>query len=249
MLNKVKFKRIFKYVNISVITFVIFLMMNSCSDDLNLKTIGFEKSYQIAKKKYDNENFVKAIEDLNIILLNYSGSVGIDSAKFLLAESHFNIEEYYLASYEFKALVDNFPSSLLAEQSLYKSALSYYKVSPDFALDQKDTKTALTKFQLFLDTYNTGEYAEKSIAKIKEIREKLSQKLFESGELYLRTDEPRAAKVYFSQVLEEYYDTEYFIRALEKLAVAYKEMEDDYNYHIYLNKFMKLKEKIEVTEN
>ena len=237
--KKKKSKLLLKNITVTIISAAI-VLLSSCSDDLNIKTIGFEKSYKIAKKTFDDENFVKAIEDLNIILLNYSGSVGIDSAKFLLAESHFNVEEFYLASYEYKSLVDNFPSSPLAEEALYNSALSYYMVAPDFILDQKDTKTALTKFQLFLDRYSSGKFASKSVTKIKEIREKLAQKEFESGELYMRTDEPRAAKVYYSLVLEEYYDTSFYIKSLERIAVAYKEMKDDYNYHLYLDKFNKV---------
>ncbi len=239
IVNPVNRNKIILRLNTFIIIILSILLMNSCSDDLNLKTIGFEKSYQIAKKKFIDEDYVKAIEDLNIIILNYSGSVGIDSAKFLLAKSHFNIEEYYLASYEYKTLVDNFPSSPLAEEALYSSALSYYMVAPDFALDQKDTKTAMTKFQLFLDSYSTGEYAAESIKKIKEIRTKLAQKEFESGELYMRIDEPRAAKVYFLLIIEEYYDTIYYNKSLEKIAEAYKEMKDDYNYQLYLDKYNK----------
>jgi len=235
--KKISNLKIIANYNLSFFILLSIVFLSSCSDDLNIKNIGFERSYKIAKKKFNDENYVKAIEDLNVILLNYSGSAGIDSAKYLLAKSHFNVEEFYLASYEFKSLVDNFPSSPLAEEALYNSALSYHMVAPDFILDQKDTKTALIKFQLFLDNYSTGEFASKSMKKIKEIREKLAKKQFESGELYMRVDEPRAAKVYFALVLEEYYDTQYYIKSLERIAEAYKEMEDDYNYHLYLDKY------------
>ena len=119
MAGKINFKLILKFGSNIIFLLIIIFGMISCSDEMNLKTIGFERSYKIAKKKYNEESYIKAIEDLNVILLNYSGAVGIDSAKFLLAESHYKIEEYYLASYEFKSLVDNFKLGLFFKVNLF----------------------------------------------------------------------------------------------------------------------------------
>ncbi len=221
----------------------VLLAVMSCTKELNVNEAGFEKSFRIALEKYRKSNYSEAITDFNKIILNYGGESGIDSAQFLIAESHFNLEEFYSASYEFIRLTENFPESKLVEDSYFKDALCYYKLSPRYTLDQKETFTAISKFQLYLDLYPQGKHSQTVSDYIKELREKLARKEFEAGDLYLRLDQPRAAKVYFNEIIDNYYDTSYYISALERISRAYLEMKDDYNYHIHISKFNELKKK------
>lgn len=219
------------------------LFIVSCSNELNIQDLGFEKSFRIAKEKYKKENYTEALTDLNRIILNYGGENGIDSVQFMIAESHFHMGEFYSSSYEYIRLTESFPESKLVEKSYYNDAECYYNLSPRYTLDQTETSKAVTKYQLYLDLFPEGRFIEDAGSRIIELREKLARKEYEAGELYLKLDQPRAAKVYFNEVIDNYYDTSYYIMSLEKLSQAYLEMEDDYNYQIFMSKFNEMKSK------
>ncbi|HQO09193.1 MAG TPA: outer membrane protein assembly factor BamD [Clostridiales bacterium] len=226
---------------VSVISTV--LIFISCTKELEIDKIGFEKSFQIAKKKFNDEKFLDALNDLNSIILNYGGENGIDSAQYLIARSHYMLKEYYSASYEFEKLADNFPESPLIEDAYFNTAECYRELSPEYVLDQKETLTAISKYQIYLDLFPKGKYFSSSNNSIKDLREKLARKTFDSGVLYLKLDQPRAAKVYFNEIIDNYYDTSFYIQAVEKISQAYSEMKDEYNYRLYLSKYQELKSK------
>ena len=219
------------------IAILLSVFLSSCTQELNLQDIGFEKSFSIAKKQYYNENYLQAIEDFNVLILNYGGQIGIDSVQYLLADTHFKLEEYYSASYEFNKLTESFPESKLAEESYFNSAMSYYKLSPIYSLDQKETYNAISKFQFYLDIYPMGQFADNANDLIRELREKLARKEFESGKLYMKMDQPRAAKFYFLEIINNYYDTTYYVLSLKFMAEASELMKDNYNYQVYKKKY------------
>ena len=232
-------------IKIKVMAFtLIVLLFCSCTNELNLKEVGFEKSFESAKKKFNAEKYVESLNDFEVILLNYSGHAGIDSAQFFLAQSHYELEEYISASYEFEKLVDNFPQSKLSEEALFKAALSYSQLSPSRVLDQSESKKALTKFQIFLDKYKSGDYADKAREHNLKIREKLARKEYEAGLLYLKMEQPRAAKVYFKSIMEKFYDSSFYLESVSNYAESCRQMDDDYNYQLYMKKYNKLKEKL-----
>jgi len=217
----------------------------SCTKDVGIEKIGFDKSFQIAKKKFNDENYREALNDLNSIILNYGGENGIDSAQFLVGRSHYELEEFYSASFEFNRLSESFPESKLVEDSYFNAAECYRELSPRYTLDQKETFNAISKYQLYLDLFPKGKYALKADEQIRDLREKLARKTFEAGILYLKLDQPRAAKVYFNEIIDSYYDTSFYISSLENIAQAYLSMKDEYNYRLYLSKFQEIKNKTE----
>ncbi|PID26345.1 MAG: hypothetical protein CR982_10815 [Candidatus Cloacimonadota bacterium] len=213
------------------------LLLFSCAKEINVRTLTFEKNFKIAKEKFQNKNYPRAIDDFNVILYNYSGETFIDSVQYYLALSHFKNEEYYSASYEFAKLYENYPSSPLAEEALFKSALSYYKLSPDVNLDQKETRAAFAKFQRFIEVFKEGEYSERASEYIKELRNRFAEKEFKTAELYMKLEQPRAAKVYYRSVMEDYYDSDFFNEAIRGYAEASKMMKDMKTYNEYMKRY------------
>ena len=225
-----------------ILLYLLFLiiLIASCTKELNIGDIGFEKSFKIAKAKFNEENYREALNDLNSIILNYGGENGIDSAQFLIGRSHYEIGEYFSASYEFNRISDNFPESHLIEDAYFNSAECYRELSPRYTLDQKETYNAISKYQLYLDLFPQGKFSEISNKNIKELREKLARKTFEAGVLYLKLDQPRAAKVYFNEIIDNYYDTSYYALSLENISKAYLSLKDEYNHKVYLSKFQEI---------
>lgn len=221
----------------------LFLLSVSCSKEAVTEKPEFEKSFRKAVKLFNGENYREAIDDLRSILLNHSGENGIDSVRFLIAKSHFGLGEYYSSSYEFLRLTESYPESELVEDSYFLDAECYRMLSPGYTLDQAETKKALSKYQVYLDLYQNGKYASDSNTYILELREKLARKEYEAGVLYLKMDQPRAAKIYFSQVIDNFYDTVYYPLSLSKIAEAYLAMKDEYNHGVYQAKYLEVMKK------
>lgn len=227
--------RVILIVSMSMLTLFV-----SCSKELTVEDLGFEKSLSLAMKKYNEADYSSAIADFNVILLNYGGEQGIDQVQFLLAKSHFELAEYYSASYEFIRLTERFPESEYVEESYFMDAECFKNLSPRYVLDQEETYKAVSKFQTYLDLFPEGRFSDDSAMRISELREKLARKEFEAGTLYLKLDQPRAAKIYFNEVINNYYDTSFYDESLRYIAQAYLEMKDEYRYMEFMSKYNEL---------
>ena len=57
---------------------------------------------------------------------------------------------------------------------------------------------------------------------IKNLRNKLAQKEFDTANLYLQLEQYEAAEVYFKNIINEFYDTDYINDALLNIALIIK---------------------------
>lgn len=220
---------------------ILLTVMNfSCSGRMSQEDLGYERSLTSAMKKFHSGSYRAAIDDFNRIVLNYGGESGIDSVQYYMALSHFKIGEYFSASYEFIRLAERFPESDLAEEAYFMDGESYFKISPRYVLDQKDTHRAIRKYQNYLDLYPRGRFSENALSRISTLREKLARKEFEAGELYMKLNQPRAARVYFSEVINNYYDTDYYTLSLKGVAKAHLDMKEVAEYEEFMRRYKEI---------
>lgn len=202
---------------------VISSVFYSCSSSSGSKIVtdNPESAYLIAKSHYDKKDYLDAIDDFNLIKLKFSGSNIIDKAVYYLGMSYYKREEYILAVYEFESLLKSYPTSKYAEDSKHYIGMCYYGLSPKYNLDQTYTRYAISEFQGFLDLYPKSKYAAKTEARITELKNKLAFKLYKGAELYLSMEKYRSAIVYYNDLLDEYFDSEYADDALYGLIQTY----------------------------
>ncbi len=112
-----------------------------------------QELWAISKDAFEREKYLDAIDLLTTFTLNHSGSTLIDSAQFLLAESHFILKEYIIAEAEYARLVLNFPESPLVDDAWLKIILSFFYMSPRSDLDQKNTERTISAINDFLDEF------------------------------------------------------------------------------------------------
>jgi outer membrane protein assembly factor BamD (BamD/ComL family) len=117
-----------------------------------------EELWELAQNQFRNENYLNATEILSSFTLNYSGSPMIDSAQYLLAESHFALNEYILAESEYNRLLQNMAQSPLAPEAQLKIVLCNAYLSPPSGLDQKFTEKALASAQNYLEDYPSADF-------------------------------------------------------------------------------------------
>lgn len=190
-----------------VCSFLALCFLASCSATEEIETIPVEERYVRAKAFFDDEDYLKAIDEFKIITVQFQGSEYGDDAQFYMAQSRFLRGEYILAAAEFDNLVRIMPNSPFATIARYQQGESYYRLSPRPQLDQKYTRYALDQFQAYIDYAPKDSMVADAETKINELTLKLSQKMFENGRLYYRLEYYRAAISYFDKLIQEYHDS------------------------------------------
>ncbi len=97
---------------------------------------------------------------------------------------------------------------------------------------------ALQSFQDFLDTYPNSKFKKDAEQNITEIRSKLARKVFESGRLYRKLQEYKAAIIYLDKVLEQYYDTEWAEKARMEKAYCLIRLREFDQYELLLKEII-----------
>ncbi len=190
------------------------VLISGCGGGRKWEDVSADVAWAKILKKYEKKRYLDAVERLEIFLINHSGSPMMDSAQFLLAESHYKMKEYLISASEYEKLVLQFPQSPLVEQSEYNLGMSYYKMSPKYSLDQVYSERAIDAFQIFIEDFPNSKNSGDAMEMIGICRGKLARKEYESGRLYHKVKEYPSARIYYGIILDNYYDTEYAPKAL-----------------------------------
>lgn len=119
----------------------------------------------------------------------YRGKPQAEKLSYRYANTFYNLEDYFVAGYQFERFESTYPKSDSVEVASYKSAKSYYELSPRFSLDQKDTQTALEKLQAFVNKYPNSSYRIEANDLVSELRDKLERKDIETAHQYFNIGE------------------------------------------------------------
>ena len=203
-----------------VLSLFLALACTSCGHSNVTAVLDAESRFALGKKKFVGHDYLEAINEFEVIRLQFPGSIIADSAQYYLGECHYQQEEYLLAAEEYQTLRRNMPASSLVPLAQYKIAMCYFNLSPGSSLDQAYTKRAIDEFQTFIEYYPTNDLVKDAEQKISELNSRLARKLYESGELYMKLENYKAAIIYFDLVAEKYHDTRYAELALLKKVEA-----------------------------
>lgn len=148
------------------------------------KKAGVQEKYKAAIKYYDEGELNKASILLEEILPLIKGDTIQESATFLQAKCDMDGENWAIASSHFTTFAETFSRSPRYKEALYLAAYCLYMASPEFNLDQTETKEAINKIQSYINNYPDTEYLGECNRMIKELRQKLEKKSFEKAKLY-----------------------------------------------------------------
>ncbi|TAK62759.1 MAG: outer membrane protein assembly factor BamD [Bacteroidetes bacterium] len=205
----------------SYIIFLVFVsILFGCSSSDVTQNMPAEERFAIGKKLFEEEEYLDAKKEFEIVKLQYPGSSVADDAQYYLAECYYMREEYLLASEEYKSLRRNLPGSTYLSLAQYKIAMCYYNLSPESHLDQQYTLKAIDMFQSFIEYYPTDDLVADASSKIKELNGRLAQKDFDSAELYMKLGYYRSAAYYYNGIVEKFHDTPFAEPAHVGLAKA-----------------------------
>lgn len=181
--------------NIGILFIVlIFTALSSC-DGYNklLKSKDFEKKYEAAIQYYEDENYFKAQQLFDELLVIYRGTPRAEEVFFKYAYTYYHMSDYITAAFYFQRYAVTFPKSDKSEEAFFMSAYCKYLDSPKYSLDQTSTHEAISQLQTFINIYPNSPRVEMSNKYIDELRLKLEKKSFEKAKLYYTTEYDRSA--------------------------------------------------------
>lgn len=172
----------------SLLLLFLTFLFSSCSEYQKVyKGTDAGKKFAYAESLYNQGKYKKSLKLMEQIVPVYRGKPQAEKLMYMYANTYFNLEDYYLSGYQFERFANSYPKSDSVEFASYRSAVSYYELSPRYTLDQKDTYTGLEKLQIFIDTYPDSEYRLEANKKVAELRYKLERKAIEIAKQYLKT--------------------------------------------------------------
>ena len=194
-----------------LILICISILLSSCGisnpfDD----NIAYKTRFDDGLAFFEEENYVKASQQFNIIVDRASHTDLGDDALFFLAESYFLNKDYDLALVEFEKLVSRMGFSPYIEKSRWRICETLMLLSPNFYHDQESSKKAISQIQEFLDDFPNSEYSKDADKLINELRTRLAEKNMETGKLYVKLKAYDSAIVSYKIVVNEFYDTKFF---------------------------------------
>ena len=186
---------------------------------------NYSSQFKEAVRLLEKEKFISAQDILNTLAIRASHTDIGDNIQYHLGESYFLNEEYQLAIIEYNKLVRRMEFSPLVEQARWRICECYVAMSPKYYLEQMSSEKAIEKIQEFLEDYPFSEQKKSANNTVQEMRNKLGEKAYETGILYIKLGAYDSAILAFEQMLENYYDTEYVSEAHLGIIRSYSAME------------------------
>ncbi len=117
------------------------------------KDSAVSDAYARALKTYEKKDYAGAAVSLEPLQFTSRASALEDDILFLLAQSYYHSEQYYLASETYTRLLQQMPTSPFARASQFMLAKCYEQLVPHFELDQQPTHKAIEQFGLYMELY------------------------------------------------------------------------------------------------
>ena len=184
------------------------IIIVGCASNKPLEQLSHEERFKRGQEFLEDKKYFKAQQEFQIVVLSGSHTELGDDAQFYLAESYFKNKEYILAISEFERLTRKMKYSLFVEQARWRICQAYVEESPKYYHDQSNTNKALQKLQEFIEEYPSSEYLSDVQDTIKQLRNKLAEKLIKSAVLYNKLHAFDSAIVAYQDLLSRYYDTD-----------------------------------------
>lgn len=183
------------------------LLLAACGSSDVTENPGASERFRLGMMEYEDEDYLEALNHFEVIRLQYPGSSVADSARYYTGMSRYHREEYLLASYEFNKLIQGSRRGALAPDAYYMFSQCYYEMSPKVQLDQTNTQRAIDALQSFVEQYPNHPKAPTVERQVLELVNKLAEKEYETAILYEKMENRHAALIYFSTIVDRYYNT------------------------------------------
>jgi len=170
---------------------------------------GMAMKMRVAQKFMDKRSYDRAIPLLEELIMLKRGTADFEEISYLHSKAHYLMKDYTMASYFLENYVRTFPTGRHAEECAFLDAICYYNNSPNYELDQTDTRTAIDRFQLFLVRFPNTSLRDSTNGMIDLLRSKLEVKAYHAAEQYFHMQQFQAASMAFKEFMRQYPNSDY----------------------------------------
>ncbi|MBQ0769591.1 MAG: outer membrane protein assembly factor BamD [Bizionia sp.] len=182
-----------------------FLMLSSCTEyQKALKSEDIALKFKKGEELYNAGKYSKANRLFEQIIPSYRGKPQAEKLMYLNANASYEMEDYYVSSYHFERFVSAYPESEKLEEATFKSAKSYYQLSPVYTKDQSETITAIEKLQEFVNIFPESEHLSEANELVKELDFKLEKKAYEIAKQYNHISDFKASIASFDSFIIDF---------------------------------------------
>ncbi len=183
----------------------VYLLSVSCNGYNKLiNSNDYDAKYAAAMNYYNENSYSRAAQLFENLTLYYRGKENAENIGWYYAMSLYKEKDYFTAGYQFKRFARQFPYSDRLEEASFYSAYCKYMDSPDYNLDQSQTKEAIEEFEMFAERWPRSTRIPEVNTCIDELRKKLIKKDYEIAYGYYFIEEYHAAYESFKQFLSLY---------------------------------------------
>lgn len=185
------------------------ILLGSCSEYSKvLKADDYGRKFEMANDLYENNptkaSRVKSIGLYEQVYQRLPKQGEGELAYFRIGKAYYENNDFYMAGYYLGVFPQRFPFSAKAEEALFLSAMCSVNNSPEFSLDQMETKVAINNLQQFANRYPNSPLVDSCNNIIDGLHFKLETKSYEAVILYSKTENYRAAVSSSHGFMEDY---------------------------------------------
>lgn len=180
--------------------------------------------YEWARERYEAGDYGAARKGFDDFLLREPLHPKTDSAQYLLGRASFMAERYLEAAEAFERLAVNRPGSDLADDAQLGVCRSYWRLSPELALDQEYTREARDACQRLIQYYSPTPLEDEARQIMERARAKLAAKKYRVARWYYDHGAYESANIYLEDVLQSYPEAPVVPEVLATLFRSYREL-------------------------
>ena len=189
----------------TLLTLLISIIFMSCGEyQKAINGDDIASKFALGTSLFDDGNFSKANRLFEQIVPKYRGKPQAQKLMYMHAMCFYETKDFYTSNYRMEKFVNTYPNSEKNEEIAFLAAKSYYFMSPVFSKDQNNTKTAIDKLQLFINTFPDSEYIADANSLIFELDYKLEYKVYSTALQYNTLNDHEAAIKSFNNFVVEF---------------------------------------------
>lgn len=214
-----------KYLRQSFMPMTLVFGLTACASRGNtVAQVPPDSLFQQALDALHNRKWTDAVTLFERFVVQHPTHDRLQEARLRLGDAYFGKKEYITAATEYSRLANDYPAGAYADDARFKVCESYYRLSPKPQLDQQYTRAALDHCQSLMTYYPTSDFVPKAQEMLTDLRVKLADKSFLTGEFYFKRNAFDSAIIYYEATIRDYPDTPTSPRALMRLYETYQKL-------------------------
>lgn len=210
------------YRRLVIVLFFGLLCCTSCNEFKRiLRSTDNDMKFEVAMDYYDRKDYNKALQLFDLLQSAYRSTPKGEYVAYRTAMCYYENNEFEIAGYYFNKFLQSYPFSVDAEKAAFMNAYCSYLLSPNISLDQKNTESAISQLDNFIEQYSQSDSIPRAQELLEQLHNKLEEKDYNICQLYYRMENYNSAITSFENLLKKYPNTKHREEILVDMTKTY----------------------------